>query len=139
MTYVHCHAGAYRSPTAVYLWLRYKGLSIKKAALIAKSCLKDSDEETLLKLAEKHASRFVNVPKQTEEFFRRLRANPNWSLMSILTQPLLTIPPRSTRKAIDQRLRVVKLRSATLTRAVYISRFLSKLGNYTRRLLTTIP
>lgn len=37
----HCHAGAYRSPSIVRQWLRYKGYSMEEAYNIAKGKVVD--------------------------------------------------------------------------------------------------
>lgn len=87
--YVHCHAGAYRSPTIVTLWLEYRG------------------ERKAMEIAQRVTSRFPkpqdyprylgNLPDNYHEFMLRLQYHKNeeWKYIESLYRPV-HIPGKET-------------------------------------------
>lgn len=73
--YLHCHAGAYRSPSAAVLWLQSRGHAAAEALAIGKE--KGSG---LYRLWEAQA----NIPVLKDEVFRLMNEHPKWSLGGIL-------------------------------------------------------
>ncbi len=79
--YLHCHAGAYRSPSAAVLWLQSRGHSSQEALTLGKE-----HDSFLYRLWESNG----NVPKQKDAMFALMRKNPTWSaggIMYHLEQP----------------------------------------------------
>lgn len=75
--YLHCHAGAYRSPSAAVLWLQGRGLSYLEAAVIAK--------EGRLSIFRQWED-LGNVPEGYTKFFERMREHPTQSLAGIMLE-----------------------------------------------------
>ena len=83
--YLHCHAGAYRSPTAACLWLMGRGHTLEEAKEIeinnvehVKSFKEDRDGSTW-KFTLTYLFRMGNVPPRDKivEFYRRMRERKN--------------------------------------------------------------
>lgn len=73
--YLHCHAGAYRSPSAATLWLLSRGHSPRQALKLCKD--KGPGAYRLWRSLD-------NIPKETERVFRLMNEHPGWSLGGIL-------------------------------------------------------
>jgi hypothetical protein len=73
--YLHCHAGAYRSPSAAILWLQSRGHSAEEALTIGKE-----SGSTIYRLWKS----FDNIPKLKDEVFKLMNEHPTWSLGGIL-------------------------------------------------------
>ena len=77
--YLHCHAGAYRSPSAAVLWLMSRGLSQRAADRIDH----DKPKYSLSHMWRRHKQ----LPPQVDLFFKIMRKHPDYDLASIL-EPL---------------------------------------------------
>jgi len=77
--YVHCAAGAYRSPTMVEYWLRSLGKTPMEAARIVArhEHLDDRWYRFHLEYPTIHSG---NIPKEIAELYRRFNQNPRYSL-----------------------------------------------------------
>ena len=73
--YLHCHAGAYRSPSAAVLWLQGRGHTPAEALEFGKE-----KESALYRLWES----YDNIPKLKDKVFSLMREHPTCSLGSIL-------------------------------------------------------
>ncbi len=73
--YLHCHAGAYRSPSAAVLWLISRGHSRDEALTLGKE-----SGSHLYKLWRS----YDNVPKGADQLFQLMREHPDHSLAGIL-------------------------------------------------------
>jgi hypothetical protein len=73
--YLHCHAGAYRSPSAAVLWLQSRGHSPAEALDLGKE-----KESCLYRLWKS----YDNIPKLKDDVFRLMSEHPTWSLGGIL-------------------------------------------------------
>lgn len=73
--YLHCHAGAYRSPSAAVLWLQSRGHTANEALTLGKE-----STSTLYRLWDDIGS----IPKLKDEVFRLMNEHPTWSLGGIL-------------------------------------------------------
>ena len=102
--YIHCHAGAYRSPTMVMIWLHvtqkmdYKfgsqmlktEMSLEEAYKISKNY---SEEEYSKRFKDEKPYRLTyfkgNMPPAFNEFINRLRYNidKNWCYLGSITKP----------------------------------------------------
>lgn len=93
---VHCHAGAYRSPTTVLFWLISMGHSFDEAYCISKNnpnwwtdIAKDNDPSFTV-YCRTHYFRDGNVPKNYQKFYdvynKMKHEGKNLSLASILLQ-----------------------------------------------------
>lgn len=85
--YIHCHAGVYRSPEAVRLWLFYKGHSVLDSYLISRgyanlSAAKnfasgdgqtDEKKDSMMRYCLTQPWRLGNMPPKAQEFIRRLQ------------------------------------------------------------------
>jgi hypothetical protein len=83
--YLHCHAGAYRSPTAACLWLMGRGHTLDEAKEIeynnAKTVkeFKENEGGRMWKFTTTYLFRMGNVPAHDKivEFYRRMRERKN--------------------------------------------------------------
>lgn len=75
--YLHCHAGAYRSPSAALLWLQSRGISPRNALKICKD-----RGPSIYRIWQGNG----NIPKLKDFVFAQMRKYPTWSLASILLQ-----------------------------------------------------
>jgi hypothetical protein len=75
--YLHCHAGAYRSPSAAILWLQSRGHSAQEALRIGSYRGDDSHTYRLW-------GRYGNIPRTKDTVFETMRKHPSWSLASVL-------------------------------------------------------
>jgi len=73
--YLHCHAGAYRSPSAAVLWLQSRGYSPEDALLLVRE-----KGSALYRLWNS----YDNIPKLKDQVFKLMNEHPNWSLGAIL-------------------------------------------------------
>lgn len=73
--YLHCHAGAYRSPSAALLWLQSRGISPEEALRIVKE-----SSSLIYKIWENHG----NIPALKDKVFESMRKHPNYSLAGTL-------------------------------------------------------
>lgn len=73
--YLHCHAGAYRSPSAAVLWLQSRGLDEGQALFFGKE-----PESGLYRLWKSYG----NIPKLKDQVFKLMREHPTWSLGGVL-------------------------------------------------------
>lgn len=76
--YVHCAAGAYRSPSIVMRWLEYKGVNLLDAYEISHGKRMSQEEIDSMDNGNKHYRLFQNyifgnLPPNYQEFIRRLR------------------------------------------------------------------
>jgi hypothetical protein len=69
--YLHCHAGAYRSPSAAILWLLSRGHTRSEACFILKE-----RSQYIYKMWEDHG----NVHPLTFRVFEEMNKHPKWSL-----------------------------------------------------------
>jgi hypothetical protein len=67
--YLHCHAGAFRSPSAAVLWLISRGHTQSEAAQL---CKEDASDSWLFK----HWERQGNLPHGWKDMLRLLREDP---------------------------------------------------------------
>lgn len=81
--YLHCHAGAHRSPMIAYCWLLSRGHSLREAARILGNRRR--------KWAKLELQDFIRdyrdwglLPTELKKFYERIQKNPTWSLASIL-------------------------------------------------------
>lgn len=75
--YLHCHAGAYRSPSAALLWLQSRGLTPTQARKIVRE-----RGPTIYKIWENHG----NVPDLKDKLFKSMRKHPTWGLSGNLNE-----------------------------------------------------
>ncbi len=75
--YLHCAAGAYRSPSAAVLWLQSRGHSPEEALRIGSF---RGDKSGVYRLWKGLA----NIPKLKDKVFNTMREHPSWGLGSIL-------------------------------------------------------
>lgn len=75
--YLHCHAGAYRSPSAAILWLQSREHSPKEALDLAHH---RGSKSSLYYFWEKQD----NIPKTKDTIFELMREKPSWSFASII-------------------------------------------------------
>ena len=80
--YLHCHAGAHRSPMMFLAWLTSCGMTLEDAA----SFHPRYNESHSTWMVDKFQLdiRQGHLPKHLPEFYRRMRENPTYSLMGIL-------------------------------------------------------
>ena len=84
--YIHCHAGAYRSPSTAVLWLESRGVSPKEASRIA-------DRSNDIHGGSWKLNR--NVPKHYLEFYNLMRLHPDASLGPLLIDGMAKTHPWS--------------------------------------------
>lgn len=77
--YLHCHAGAYRSPSAAVLWIMSRGTSLEFALVHGTLVGDKSHLHSLWRYSD-------NIPRHAVEFFGVMRAHPSVSLAGILNQ-----------------------------------------------------
>lgn len=73
--YLHCHAGAYRSPSAAVLWLQSRGHPPEEALELGKE-----NGSSLYRLWKS----YDNIPKLKDKVFDLMRKHPDYALASIL-------------------------------------------------------
>lgn len=73
--YLHCHAGAYRSPSAAILWLQSRGHSAEESLELGKE-----KESAIYRLWKS----YDNIPKLKDEVFTLMRTHPTYSLGAVL-------------------------------------------------------
>lgn len=73
--YLHCHAGAYRSPSTGLLWLLSRGCTRDEALEIL-----NERGPAIFRIWESNG----NIPKLTYRVFEKMKDHPTWSLGSIL-------------------------------------------------------
>lgn len=75
--YLHCHAGAYRSPSAAVLWLQSRGHSPEEALKLGAFCGDDSGLYRLWKS-------YRNVHPLYQKIYQLMREHPTWSFASVI-------------------------------------------------------
>lgn len=80
---VHCAAGAYRSPSIVRQWLRYRGHQIEEAYHIANGKVREWDDDHYKEYSLFQNYKLGNLPPNFDWFLMRLRHNrdKNYSYM----------------------------------------------------------
>lgn len=84
--YLHCHAGAYRSPTTAVWWLVSRGYSLSEASEIERGpkwtaeIKERGDWEGTITRAQRNE----NIPKNIDKLYAGMKANPTFSLAGIL-------------------------------------------------------
>jgi hypothetical protein len=106
--YLHCHAGAHRSPMMAYLYIRSLGFSPEE------SYAKFAESNTLgertnwLEETFQHDIEYGRIPSDVVEFMQDVRANKDLSMMSVMKKrgvmdlPQKTIDKRGTRKPVGE-------------------------------------
>lgn len=86
--YLHCHSGAYRSPTAAQLWLLYRGHTDEEVITILFGREHLDRSPGYLERRSTKPFRYGNVPPHVRELFLRMRIKPGWALAShLLSNP----------------------------------------------------
>jgi hypothetical protein len=77
---VHCHAGAYRSPSIVRQWLRYKGYSMEEAYNIAKGRVVDFSEDStgFKNYCMTQNTKMGNLPPNFDKYIDLLRTKSDY-------------------------------------------------------------
>jgi protein-tyrosine phosphatase len=90
---IHCHAGAYRSPTIVRCWLRYKGYCVEEAYDIVTGYMRDfsveKDDGRFRNFALFQGYKLGNYPPNFDLYIERLRyhKDKSYSYIAALEEP----------------------------------------------------
>lgn len=98
--YLHCHAGAFRSPSAATLWLQSLGHTFQEARAIQE---KDSND-----FLQRIWKRQGNLPSRTYDLFEMLRENPDGCLESLLTYKMIDPWDHETMSGFYRRSRILR-------------------------------
>jgi len=88
--YLHCHAGAYRSPHAAIFWLMSRGHTHEEAIEIEwndperTKRWKEERDGSMWKYKLTYCYRQGNIPKGVDKLFKRMREHPTWSFAGIM-------------------------------------------------------
>ncbi len=75
--YLHCHAGAYRSPSTAVLWLQSRDHTDREAMMIG---TRRGEDSSLYRLWESYG----NIPKTKDLIYEMMNEHPTWSLAGII-------------------------------------------------------
>lgn len=70
---LHCHAGAYRSPSIVRQWLRYKGYSMEEAYNIAAGRISTFENDSFKEFCLNQNKKLGNLPPNFDQYLINLR------------------------------------------------------------------
>jgi hypothetical protein len=82
--YLHCHAGAHRSPMMGFCWLLSRGHTVKDAARILWNGDNPRSGHWEVGAFKRDLTIYRVLPRRLMEFYRRVKENPTYSLMGYL-------------------------------------------------------
>lgn len=102
--YVHCHAGAHRSPMMVYLYLRSLGNSPDEAyKLFEDNYVVIGDSFNWLEDTFQNDVEYGRIPEDIVEFMQYVRKNKNMSMMHIMKNRGVMDLPEKTKQHIAKK------------------------------------
>ncbi len=98
--YVHCHAGAHRSPMMVYLYLRSLGNTPDEAYdLFDDKFSLDGQRHNWLEEVLTNDIEYGRIPSDVVEFMKDVRKDSDASMMSVMNRrKVMDLPPKTIEK-----------------------------------------
>lgn len=103
VVYVHCQAGAYRSPSMVYLWLKYKGYRDLHAYQIAYGKILGTDDLNKKEMMKYRLIKVYknNLPPNYDVFAERLATTKNFMISLLSPKPVSSSKQAYTRTLLE--------------------------------------
>jgi hypothetical protein len=97
--YLHCHAGAHRSPMIGYLYLRSLGHSPEEAIALFDEKFAIGERTNWLEETFQNDVEYGRIPADVVQFMKDVRAYPNGSLMGVMSKRnVMDLPPKTIEK-----------------------------------------